>query len=393
MRIRSKIADLSHCIMLLLLATTLQSCSSNDDSKPVPAITARNIILFIGDGMDEEHRKAARWLSVGKAGRLAMDDMPVSGLLETYSASSDITDSAAAATAMATGVKTNNRVIGMDAGLNVLPTILEEAQQRGKSVGLVTTTQIAHATPAAFAAHVVDRSLMLDIAEQMLAANVDVLLGGGEDEFLPDTLSGCYPQSGERTDTRNLVAEAQALGYMTVCDQSAFDLLDPVATDRLLGLFADEGMIRPFAPSLASMTSKAIAILAHQPKGFFLMVEGGQIDWASHLNDAENTIADTVALDEAVTVAKRFAAAAGDTLIIVTADHETGGMTVSEVPGNLPGQDGPFTSPDGSEFYVNWSTTGHTAVNVTVTAQGPSAYRFAGTNDNTLVHDIIIGAL
>ena len=134
---------------------------------------------------------------------------------------------------------------------------------------------MAHATPAVFAAHVSNRSMMVEIAGQMLAHGVDVLMAGGEDEFLPSSVTGCYPEPGERADGRNLVTEAVAVGYTYVCDFAGFAAVDPVTTTRLLGLFADEGMTRPFSPTLAMMTGTAIDILARDPEGFFLMVEGG----------------------------------------------------------------------------------------------------------------------
>lgn len=379
-------------IILLLLPGFLVGCSGHDSNSNTSP-KAKNIILFIGDGMGAEHRKAARWATVGKNGKLSMDDMPTSGLVETHSADSAITDSAAAATAMATGVKTNNGVIALDANLSYVSTILEDAKSKGKVVGLVTTTHITHATPAAFASHIDDRSLMTEIAEQMLVTGVDVLLGGGEDEFLPISENGCFPEVGERSDGRNLINEAISIGYMYVCDATSFTLIEPDSTYQLLGLFADEGMTRPFSPTLANMTSKAIEILSKNSDGFFLMVEGGQVDWASHSNDAVNAISDTIAFDDAVEIAKQFASNGNDTLIIVTADHETGGMIVSSSTSGLASEDGPFSTPSGDVFYINWSTTGHTAVNVPVTSQGPSSDRLDGVNDNTFIHDVMHGAL
>ncbi len=355
--------------------------------------TARAILLFVGDGMGDAHRTAARWKSVGQGGALAMDAAPFGGWTRTASADSSVTDSAAAATALATGVKTDNGVIGQDPAGNPLITILERAQARGLAVGLVTTTQMAHATPAAFAAHVDSRGMMAEIASQMLAAGVDVLLGGGEDEFLPDTATGCYPQPGERTDGRNLIDEAVAAGYTYVCDEAAFDAVDPVSTTHLLGLFADEGMTQPFSPSLVEMTQKAIDILSQDPDGFFLMVEGGQIDWAAHANDATLVISDTLEFDGAVAAGQAHAATAGNVLVIVTGDHETGGMSVALESSGAPDEDGPFEMPDGTEFYVNWTTGSHTAADVPTTAQGPWSGLLAGSYENTHVHDVMRAAL
>jgi len=379
-------------IAILLNMILMVGCSS-DTLAPVSSTNTTNIILFIGDGMGNAHRLAARWATVGETGMLSMDDMATHGWAQTGSANDPVTDSAAAATAMSTGVKTNNGVVGMDADFNIVFSILEEAKSRGKMVGLVTTTQLTHATPAAFASHISNRNFMTGIADQMLDAEVDVILGGGEDEFIPDTEIGCYPEAGERNDGRNLLTEAIALGYTYVCEPADFSAVDPASAIRLLGLFADEGMPRPFSPSLAEMTQKAIDILSKSTKGFFLMVEGGQIDWASHSNDADNAISDTIELDNAVKVARDYILADNDTLVIVTADHETGGMSVSLSSSGASGEDGPFGMPDGKDFYVNWATTSHTASDVPVTALGPSSNMLTGTFENTHIFDVMLDAI
>jgi alkaline phosphatase len=347
------------------------------------------LILFIGDGMGEAHRIAGRWSAVGQTGALALDAMPFGGWSRTASADNAITDSAAAATAMATGVKTNNGVIGLDPAGNRLLTILERAQAHEMAVGLVTNVHLTHATPAGFAAHVPHRSMMREIASQMLESGVNVLLGGGEDEFLPTTAAGCYPESGERSDGRNLIDEAIGAGYSYVCDAPGLMAVTPFSTTHLLGLFADEEMDRPFSPSLADMTQKAIDILSQDPDGFFLMVEGGQIDWAAHDNEAANVISDTVGLDEAIAVARAYASTASDVLIIVTADHETGGMQVALTSSGGPGEDGPFFTPEGTPFFVNWTTVGHTGVDVPTTAQGPWSDLLTGVYDNTHIHEVM----
>jgi alkaline phosphatase len=359
------------------------------EGEPPSRPQAQAVILFIGDGMGEAHRNAARWSKAGQSGGLAMDRMPTLGWSHTASADNAVTDSAAAATALATGVKTNNGMIGQDPAGNALTTILERAQASGMAIGLVTNVQMTHATPAAFAAHVPDRDMMAEIASQMLAAEVDVLLGGGEDEFLPTSVNGCYSEPGERTDERNLIAEATDAGYTYVCDAANLAALDPALTSKLLGLFADEGMNRPYSPSLEEMTQKAIDILSQDPDGFFLMVEGGQIDWASHVNDAANVISDTVGFDEAVAAGQAYAAGADNTLIVVTADHETGGMSVSLTTGDQ----GPFYMPEGTSFYASWSTINHTATDVPTTAQGPWSDLLAGTHENTYIHSVMRQAL
>jgi alkaline phosphatase len=376
-------------VFLILLTLPFFQC------RPVPShdrtlSRPRNIILFIGDGMGAAHRQAAR-LAAG--GQLAMDRLPVQGGFYTGSANSAVTDSAAAATAMATGVKTYNGLLGMSPDQTVLTTILEQARHQGKSVGLITNTKVTHATPAGFAAHVPDRRMFTAIAGQMAAAGIDVLLGGGEDDFLPDSATGCFPGKGHRTDHRNLIEEMRKSGYTCVCGPEEFSALQPAKAGKLLGLFSDDGMERPFAPTLADMTAKALAILGKDPDGFFLMVEGGQIDWAGHDNDAANAIGDTLDLDRAVAVAAGFAARDGRTLLIVTADHETGGMAVSARPTGRADEDGPFKTADDGTFYVTWETRQHTGLPVPVTACGPGSAPLQGEHENTFLHTVMKQAL
>ena len=350
--------------------------------------TPQAVILFIGDGMGEAQRTAARWSAVGQNGLLVMNDLPIIGWSRTASADNPVTDSAAGGTAIATGVKTNNGVIGQAPDGHILTTILERAQAKGMAVGLISTVQMAHATPASFAAHVPDRNMMTEIARQMVTIQVNVLLAGGEDEFLPTSVNGCYSQPGERNDGRNLIGEAMAGGYTYVCTATTLADVNPISTTHLLGLFADEEMPRPFSPTLAAMTQKAINILSQDPDGFFLMVEGGQIDYAAHANDAANAISDTLGLDQAIAIAKTYAALT-PTLLIVTADHETGGMSVNLTSSGSPSEDGPFFMPDATPFYVNWTTTGHTAANVPVTAQGPWSEMLAATYENTHLYEVM----
>jgi alkaline phosphatase len=351
------------------------------------------IILFIGDGMGIAQRTAARWISVGQNGTLAMDRMPVSGFIKTASANNPVTDSGAAGTAIATGIKTYNNLIGLNPEYLAVPTILEQAKEQGWSVGLVTSVQLSHATPAAFAAHVYHRDNMTEIARQVIELGVDVLLGGGEDEFLPSSEVGCYPERGERGDDRNLIAEAQAEGYTYVCNMEDLEDLDLENTNRLLGLFSDEGMYPPYVPSLAELTQMAIEVLSHNPNGFFLMVEGGQIDWVAHDNLADEVIRAVLWLDNAVEIGQAYADEQPKTLLIVTADHETGGMSVDLESSGSFREDGPFQLPDGTEFWVNWVNGYHSGVDVPVTAQGPYSDLLFGVHENTFVHEVMYRAL
>jgi alkaline phosphatase len=379
-----KAAVITAFLLLCFPGHASPASKSKDESAQPPGI-----ILFIGDGMGEAHRTAGRWFAVGQDGKLTMDTLYVSGWSMTCNAVGGITDSAAAATAMATGQKTLDGYLSIGTDLLPLTTILEQAKAMGWSVGLVSTVRIAHATPAAFAAHVADRYLYTEIALQMIQNRVDVLLAGGENDFLPAAEQGCFPSYGHRTDGRNLIAEAQADGYRYVCSAAALSSLDTANTNLLLGLFADNGMMRPYEPTLAQMTGTAISILSQDPDGFFLMVEGGQIDWAGHQQNAQNVIEDVLGLDAAISIGMDYFQENDNTLVIVTADHETGGMSIQLDSSGEISEDGPFFTPDGTSFYVNWNAIGHTGVNVPTTAQGRYASLLSGTYENTHIYDVM----
>jgi alkaline phosphatase len=387
----------------------LASCGGNGEDSGGGDQTARNVILLIGDGMGSAHKTAARLYSVGRGGELAMDRLPETGMARTWSTEGVVRDSAAAGTALATGVKTYNKAIAVDPDGKPVPTILEKAQDAGKSVGLVTNVWLSHATPASFAAHDPNRDDYLGITLDMFNHNADVLLGGGEDYFLPVGTAGCYPDDGDRTDNRDLIEEAVAKGYRHVCNEAELESVDPGTTDKLLGTFADYNMPRPYTPSLAEMTEKAIAILDKNSLGFFLMVEGGQIDQAAHVNDAIDTLDDTVGFDKAVEAALVFQAEHPDTLVIVTADHATGGLTIEDSPQDVacpePKQDdprecktalhedGPFAESGGASFWIDWTTSSHTGDDVPVMAIGPGAASLVGGYENTHIFQAMCEAL
>jgi len=331
----------------------------------------KNVILCIGDGMGLSQVALTSSKAVGRKGRLHMERLPISGLVRTWSANSAVTDSAAASTAMACGVKTNNGMIGMTPDGQRYHTILEAAQARGMATGLVATAAITHATPAAFASHVKSRKMEDRIAEHLIGNRVNVLFGGGRRFFLP----GSDPNSG-REDEIDLITAAREAGYAYV--ETACDLRSS-GDDRILGLFQLGALttVEP-EPSLATLTEKAIETLHrvnHRPDtegpGFFLMVEGSQIDWACHNHDTAATIRQTLLFDQAVEAAVDFALKDGHTLVIVTADHETGGLTL-------------FDNDNGeADLVPRWSTKGHSCSPVPIWAVGPGALRFAGVQDNT----------
>jgi alkaline phosphatase len=377
---------------------------------------AKNLILLIPDGMGEALVLATRYQQVGRDGRLAMDRLPVFGQATTHSENRLVTDSAAASTAIATGVRTNNGMIAQapDGASTLDRSILMLAEQAGKSTGLVTEVQMAHATPASFAASVPSRRMMNEIAEQYLANGVDVILGGGESNFRPKGTPGAHCAAGatKRTDGRDLVNEAAADGYQVATDRTA--LLAATAPDgKLLGLFACEHMAwgtQPVAtePTSAEKTRKAIEVLNRNPKGFFLMVERGKIDWAVEANNAEESLAETREFDRIVEVAMDFARRDRNTLVIAFADHEAGGLHIISSPDRgpvqaerfddrgrtiTPRQGTTFTSADGLPIHMAWAThPGHTADPVGVRAFGPGSvlvWRLGGAQHLTDLYEVM----
>lgn len=349
-----------------------QGSSETEAYPATDSRSVRNVIFMIGDGMGLSQVTLARMKAVGLNGKLTLERMPVSGLVRTHSANNLVTDSAAAGTALACGVKTNNGMIGMAPDGTAYRSILEAAKGKGLATGLVATSTISHATPASFGAHVRSRNDEAGIAAQLIDGQVDLLLGGGRQFFLPRS------ERGRRRDRRNLLSEAQEAGF-TVAETA--EQLDAIEALPALGLLQMDCLTTaPPEPSLATLTTKAIDLLKDSRKGwfirrrgFFLMVEGSQIDWACHDNDAADCVWQTLHFDQAVKAAIDFALADGRTLVIVTADHETGGLTI------------PAGSTDGSKVDVKWSTGGHTGTPVPIYAFGPGSEAFAGIYDNTAI--------
>lgn len=374
---------------------------------------AKNVILMVGDGMGKAQRDAIRLSTVGLRGETAMDDMPYTGFVHTNSADPKafVTDSAAAATAMATGVKTYNGAIGVDLHKKPVETVLESAKKQGKATGLVTTGQVTDATPAAFGAHVEDRDDQSKIARQYLEnSRPDVILGGGEDVWYPEGNPGRHPDQpaedpseGSKGTEGNLVERAKELGYQYVSDREE---LKRAKGSKLLGLFANEEMFQygteagdRYDPlvSLPEMTDKAIQTLSKNKNGFFLLVEEEGIDSMCHVNNAELAIEAGKQFDKAVARAKDFAKKRGDTLVIVVGDHETGGFTIEglddsdESGDGVSKEDGPFpVAHSDQQFMVDWTTEGHSAVDVPLTAMGPGAHLLQGVYENTHIHDVIV---
>lgn len=378
---------------------------------------ARNVIFIQGDGLGLSHRELIRLATVGKDGQLAMDSLEHAGWTTTDSADPEeaVTDSAAGATAFASGVRTYNGAVGVDVDGNPVPTLLEAARDAGKATGLVTTAQVTDATPAAFGAHVPDRGDQSEIARQLLeGSRPDVVLGGGEDWWYPAGDPGAWEDNPAKDPTEqskgtkgNLVERAQDLGYTYVSDAEG---LADARGRKLLGLFANEEMFEqrnegegdlyePEVP-LVDMTAKALDVLSRDRDGFFLLVEEEGVDEFAHRSNATRTIQAGQALDETVALALEFQKRNRDTLVLVVGDHATGGLAIENVDSADEGgegataEDGPFDLAGSDlQLTVDWTTGGHTGEATPITAQGPGAARLAGAQRNTDVHDAVLRAL
>ncbi|WP_419661151.1 alkaline phosphatase [Desulfosarcina variabilis str. Montpellier] len=315
---------------------------------PALAGTPKYVFYFIGDGLGASQRQFSEFFLRAKthnpSRKLLMNTFEVAGINSTYAADTLITDSAAAGTALASGVKTNKGVIGKSPDGKNVKTLVEAAENDGMATGLITTTRLTHATPAAFAAHNISRDNENEIANDYLNSDVDFLAGGGIRHFIPqsealkNTDAVGQPIKSKRKDERNLVQEFEAKGYRTFIGMQgakAFATTDFSSVDKVFAAFTYTHLpyeierIHQYThlPSLARMTRAGIDVLSNDPDGFFLMVEGGRIDHAAHANDATGVIYDTIAFDDAIKAAYEFYLShKNETLIVVVGDHETGGM-------------------------------------------------------------------
>ncbi len=325
-----------------------------------------NVILFIGDGMGVAQVYAAY---TANHGSLNIFKCPYTGFSLTYPDSGYITDSGAGGTAIACGVKTYNGAIGMNRDTLPCKTILEYAEENGLSTGLVATSAITHATPASFIAHQMARYDYDAIAMDFLYTDIDVFIGGGYNHFM------------KRSDSVDLLLQLKNKGYNVYVNPTSMQEIKgnkaAVFTANVHNLPVAEGR----GNMLSDATEAAIRLLSKNPKGFFLMVEGSQIDWGGHSNNADYLISEVIDLDKAVGKAMEFAEKSANTLIIVTADHETGGMAI--INGNIA-----------EGFYeARFSSTDHTGLMVPVFALGPGAEKFTGVFENTSLFDKIITLL
>lgn len=342
--------------VLILLTFIFTQCSTTKDSTAqfIKAKEVKNIILMIGDGMGVTQVYAGITANKG----LNLEKSKYVGLSKTYSANNYITDSAAGGTAISTGKKTNNGAIGVDKEGNEIKTILEYAAENGLSTGVIATSSVTHATPASFVAHQPKRSMEEEIAVDFLNSDITLFIGGGRKYF------------ADRSDKANLLDGLVKKGFKVAQD---IDAIKNTTSGKLAGIVTDEHLLTypERGEFLTESTQAALNILDNNTKGFFLMIEGSQIDWEGHDNDAEGVVNEVIDFDKAIKVAFDYADRNPGTLVIVTADHETGGMALTG---------GDITT---GEVKASWGRTGHTSVMVPVFSYGTGAEFFTGVYENT----------
>ena len=353
---------------------------------------AKNVILLIGDGMSASQITSYRLLKEGPNGRIAVDNFPISGIVLTHSADAIITDSASSATAYSTGSKTKNGFLGVDQEGRILENLTEKLDNFGFVSALISTSEVTHATPAAFSSHVDSRRNTDEISSQMLESKVATILGGGRKFFLS------AENGGKRKDKRDLLEEAKK-SHKILMHKHELDITGITPSDRILGLFADEHLRdeenpenHSSEPTLTEMLrfslERAEAAIDNQCRGSFVMVEGSQVDWAGHANNIDYLERELKEFDEATRYALEYAKKNPDTLVVVTADHETGGLLIEPIALS-------YYTGNNIKFSFNTAIGGgsHTGVPVPVYAYGPGSLNFSGTLDNTDVYRAILSAL
>jgi alkaline phosphatase len=356
-------------VLLLLFGFSM---ASQAQDKPVKGVkTPKNIILLIGDGMGTAQVSSAYFYGSGEPN---FSRFPVTGLIKTSSASNKITDSAAGATAFSAGKKTKNGYVGMDVDGKAVENLVEYFSKKGKSTGVIATSSITHATPACFYAHHTSRNAEVNIASQMLGSSIDFFAGGGQQYFMH-----------ERNE--NLIADLKANGFMIHLDK--LDNSETLNYSKKHGyLLADKGMPRAKKRGdfLIEATELGLEYLSKNDSGFFMMIEGSQIDWAGHANFKNYLIEEVLDFDKTLGAVLDFAEKDGQTLVIVTADHETGGFSLSGKSKKFLGFE---TSRSYSKIDPSFSTRGHSATLVPVFSFGPGSWDFTGIYENTGIYDRI----
>ncbi len=365
-------------VFCLVVLTACQTQGVKHDIEITQSNKAKNIILMIGDGMGLAQVSAA---AQDQTQLLNLERATIVGLSKTGSSKQEITDSAAGATAFSIGLKTYNGAIGVDPDGNSKVTILEQLSEQGYSTGLVATSSITHATPASFYAHTDSRKNYYEIAAQMASSPVTLFIGGGKKHFYDRVDPNVGP-----SDDRNLLTEMSTAGVSMIGDLSELDshtgraayfLAEGHSNSILDG--RDDVLPRSMLPSIAFLQKQS-------SEGFFLMVEGSQIDWGGHKKDYDYVISELIDFDDALGKVLEFAEKDGNTLVVVTADHETGGLSLRA--------SNPDDGRDGYEQADhNFSTNGHTSIMVPVFAFGKGAEHFAGVYENTAIYQKMLDAI
>lgn len=344
-----------------LIITLLLSISCVDNNDNPELSTPKNIILMIGDGMSTP-QICASMLSMDSA--TAFEKFPVTGLVKTHSKSHKITDSAAGGTAIATGNKTNNGMIGMNADSVAVPSMLEILSDKGMKTGIIATSYITHATPASFVAKNINRNNYEEIAQDFAnSEKIDLLIGGGRKHF------------NQRKDSLNLIETMKSEGW-----KYHDTLISSINTYEKIMILADDGHMPPY-PQRGNFLPDATYLALENLKndnGFFLMIEGSQIDFACHDRDSAYLVNEMHDFNNAINVVLDFAKANPNTLVIVTADHETGGLSIIDYEEKY------------TKTNLHFSNDSHSPLLVPIFAYGPKSENFSGIMDNTDIFKKII---
>jgi alkaline phosphatase len=364
-------------IIFIVLFITSLTCKSQITKVEMPT-KAKNVILLIGDGTGLSQISSAFYFKQTNPNYARFKSI---GLIKTASSREDITDSAAGATAFASGVKTYNGAIGVADDSTEVKTLVEIVSPQHIKTGVISTSSIQHATPASFYAHTINRGFYEDIAADMVISDIDFFAGGGTQFF------------NKRTDGKNLLEELKAKGFGI--DTTALGDFTGIKQYSKMAYLLAENHMDPFAKGRGDFLPKATELGIQflnkdaDNSNFFIMIEGSQIDWGGHANDADYLISELIDFDNAIGKALDFAEKDGNTLVIVTADHETGGFTLSSTLKKT--EDGKSYS-DYNEITGIFSTNGHSATLIPVFAYGPGSEAFSGIYENTEIFHKILEA-
>ncbi len=429
-RIRNRLLFLAGLLAVLGAAVLV---ADRPDDAQADGSTGYSVVVISADGMGPSQRTASQLANYGFHKPQPMDALPEGGSLWTHSVA-PVTDSSAGATAMGTGHKIKNNWAGLTPDGKRIPNLVEQANDLGKTTALVEDHDVTNATMAGFAAHVKNRDHVNQIARQYLdLTHPDLIFGGGEEVWYPRGNPGKIPNviPDDRSINKvNLVEKAKDQGYEYAWDRKTFDELEG---PKALALVQDDAYIRPhaikgyrkgddphFVP-VQRLLAKAIEIGDKNPEGFFVAVDVDELDDAGHEHDGKTVIQMGEVVNRLVRVVERYREENPNVLLVVTADHETGGMMiepVGETSTNSPGDDpvpswegakpqnmplkggktpprsGPFKVKGSKrKFRVDWTTPEHSGLMVPVTAVGPGAERFSGVHENTFVHTVSLDVL